>query len=164
MKRSILTGWLCSMLALVGACDLIAQRELRPGQSTVEDVRKLMGQPGMIWEENDGSQVFEYARGPEGFETWMVQIGPDGIYRGMKNALVPENLARVQPGMTRDDLRRLLGKPGSEESFPAKGEIVWTWRVKGDVSATEMFHAHLDADGRVLRTSRSPDPNLLKGG
>ena len=31
MKRSILTGWLCSMLALVGACDMIAQRELRPG-------------------------------------------------------------------------------------------------------------------------------------
>ncbi len=164
MKRSILTGWLCSLLALMGACDFIAQRDLRPGQSTVEEVRKLMGKPGTIWEERDGSQVFEYARGPEGSETWMVEIGPDGVYRGMENALAPGNLARVRAGMSRDDLRRMLGKPGSEESFPALGEVVWTWRVKGDVVATEMFHAHLDAQGRVVRTSRSPDPNLLEGG
>ncbi len=161
MKRSILTGWLCSMLALVGACDLIAQRELQPGQSTVEDVRKLMGKPGMIWEEGDGSQVLEYARGPEGWETWMVEIGPDGRYRGMKNALEAANLARVTPGMSRDDLRRLLGRPGTEEPLPARGEVVWTWRVKGEVVETEMFHAHLGRDGRVTRTSRSPDPRLV---
>ncbi|MCL4184723.1 MAG: hypothetical protein KJ011_14880 [Burkholderiaceae bacterium] len=161
MKRSILTGWLCSLLALFGACDFVAQRELRPGESTVEDVRKLMGKPETIWEEADGRQVYEYVRGPEGTETWMVEIGADGRYRGMTNALAAENLARVRAGMSRDDLRRLLGKPGSEASFPARSELVWTWRVRGEMTTSEMFHAHLGPDGRVTRTSRTPDPRLI---
>lgn len=162
MKRPVLAGWLCSLLATLGACDFVAQHELEPGRSTVQDVRKLMGKPGTIWEEDGGRQVLEYARGPEGSETWMVEIDANGRFQGMKDALALANLARVQPGMNRDDLRRLLGKPGSEETFPALGETVWSWRVRGSVEATEMFHAHLGPDGRVLRTSRTPDPALVK--
>ncbi|MBN9461434.1 MAG: hypothetical protein J0H00_09425 [Burkholderiales bacterium] len=161
MKRTVLAGWLCSLLAALGACDFVAQHELQPGRSTADDVRKLMGRPDMIWEESDGRQVLEYPRGPEGSETWMVEIDAGGRYQGMSDALTPANLARVQPGMSRDDLRRLLGKPGAEERFPARDETVWTWRVKGSVEATEMFHAHLGPDGRVVRTSRTPDPRLV---
>ncbi len=165
MRRSLWTGWLCALLAMLGACDYFAQRELQPGVSTADDVRRLMGKPVMIWEENDGSQVLEYSRGPEGSETWMVDIGPDGRYRGMQDARSSAQLERVRAGMSRDDLRRLLGKPDQEQSFPARNETVWTWRVKTIAgSSTEMFHAHLGPDGRVLRTSRTPDPNLINAG
>lgn len=163
MKRSILTGWLCSLLALFGACDLIAQRELRPGESTVEDVRKLMGKPETIWEEADGRQVYEYVRGPEGTDTWMVEIGADGRYRGMTNALAADNLARVRPGMSRDDVRRLLGKPGSETPFPARDEVVWSWRVQGEMTTSVMFNVHMGPDGRVTQTSRTLDPQRFDG-
>lgn len=162
MKRSVWTGWFCALLAMLGACDFVAQRELQPGESTIDDVRRLMGKPAMIWEEEDGRQIHEYPRGPEGSETWMVEIGADGRFRGMKDALAPGNLGRVQAGMSRDDLRRLLGKPGEEQPFPLRDEIVWTWRVKSDSGVTtEMFHVHLGSDGRVLRTSRTPDPRLI---
>jgi hypothetical protein len=90
-----------------------------------------------------------------------VEIGADGRYRGMANALAAANLARVQPGMSRDDLRRLLGKPGDVAAFPARNEVVWTWRVRGEMTTSEMFHAHLGPDGRVMRTSRTPDPRLI---
>jgi len=165
MKRSLFTGWLCALLAFVGGCDYFAQRELQPGVSTTDDVRRLMGKPVMIWEEEDGSQVLEYSRGPEGSETWMVQIGPDGLYRGMTDARAAARLEQVRAGMSRDDLRRLLGKPDEEERFAARNETVWTWRVKTSTGAsTEMFHAHLSPEGRVLRTSRTPDPSLINAG
>lgn len=105
------------MLLRLVACDWIAQRELKPGVSTVDDVRKLMGKPEMVWEEKDGSQTLEFVRAPAGTETWMVEIAPDGKYRGMKNALTLENLAQVRPGMTSDDVRRLLGKPSERTQF-----------------------------------------------
>lgn len=165
MRRSLWTGWLCALLAFLGGCDYFAQRELQPGVSTVDDVRRLMGKPGMIWEEDDGSQVLEYSRGPEGSETWMVEVGPDGLFRGMTDARAAVRLGRVQAGMSRDDLRRLLGKPDEETLLAARNETVWTWRVKTATgSITEMFHAHLSPEGRVLRTSRTPDPRLINAG
>lgn len=165
MKRWHWRGWICALLAMLGACDYFAQRELEPGTSTVDDVRRLMGKPAMIWEENDGRQVLEYPRGPEGSETWMVQIDAGGRFQGMTDALAQANLGRVQAGMTRDDVRRLLGRPGEEQAFPARSEIVWTWRVKASAgSITEMFHVHMGNDGRVLRTSRTPDPKLINAG
>lgn len=160
MKRWLLMGWLMSMLALVGACDWVAQQELKPGQSTVEDVRKLMGKPEMIWEEG-GGQVLEYPRGPEGAETWMVEIDADGRYQGMKNALVEANLNQVRAGMSRDDLRRLLGKPAATETLPLKKELIWTWRVQAGQGRTEMFNVHFGDDGRVASTSRSPDMRMI---
>lgn len=161
MKRWLLMGWLMSWLAMVGACDWVAQQELKPGQSTAEDVRKLMGKPEMIWEEGDGRQVLEYPRSPEGAETWMVEIDANGRYQGMKNALVDANLRQVRPGMSRDDLRRLLGKPGSAETLPLKSELVWTWRVQAGAGRTEMFNVHFGSDGRVASTSRTPDPRTI---
>lgn len=165
MRRSLWIGWLCALLAFAGGCDYFAQKELQPGVSTVDDVRHLMGKPVTIWEENDGSQVLEYSRGPEGSETWMVEIGADGRYRGMSDARSAAQLERVRAGMSRDDLRRLLGKPDEEERFPARHETVWTWRVKTAAGTdTEMFHAHLSPEGQVLRTSRTPDPKRINAG
>ncbi len=161
MKRWLLMGWLMSLLAMVGACDWVAQQELKPGQSTLEDVRKLMGKPEMVWEEGDGRQVLEYPRSPEGAETWMVEIDANGRYQGMKNTLVDANLRQVRPGMSRDDLRRLLGKPGSVETLPLKNELVWTWRVQAAPGRTEMFNVHFGDDGRVASTSRTPDPRTI---
>jgi outer membrane protein assembly factor BamE (lipoprotein component of BamABCDE complex) len=152
-------GWrmrLCGglvALASLGACDYFAQKELKPGVSTVDDVRRMMGKPEMIWEEEDGSQVLEFVRGPEGTETYMVEIDAEGRYLGMKNVLVQENFDRVRPGMIRDDVRRLLGKPTEKESFPLKREDVWSWRFSSEYNRPDMFNVHFDPDGRVVSTS-----------
>ena len=65
---------LLSLLASLGACDWFAQKELRVGESTVDDVRRLMGGPDTIREQADGSVIYEYPRGPEGTQTWIVSI------------------------------------------------------------------------------------------
>ncbi len=156
--RHRLAAWVMVLgLAALGGCDWIAQRELKVGESTVDDVRKLMGKPEMIWEDNDGSQTLEYVRGPTGHHTYFVRIGPDRKYRGMAQALTPENFAKVRPGMSSDDVRRLLGKETERNEFKLKQEIVWSWRYIADQQRSEFFNVHFDPAGKVKNTSRSMD-------
>ena len=157
---------LCAALGAlsIGACDGLAQRELRPGESTLDDVRRLMGSPGTVWEEPDGSQVLEFDRGPEGRQTWMVEIGPDGRFRQMVNVLTPENFARVAPGASRDDVRRWLGRPAETTRFPLRpDEEVWTWRFHAPGRDPELFHARIGPDGRVVTTEIQRDPKASPG-
>jgi SmpA / OmlA family len=148
----------------LAACDFIAEKKLKAGESTVEDVRKLMGKPEMIWEEKDGSQTLEFARSPEGHQTYMVSIGADGKYRGMKNILVNDEFQKIKPGMTRDDVRRLLGKPTEVVTFKLKSEEVWSWRHMGEQNKSEMFNVHFDLDGKAKTTSKSMDPRTQATG
>jgi outer membrane protein assembly factor BamE (lipoprotein component of BamABCDE complex) len=148
----------------LAACDFIAEKKLKVGESTIEDVRKLMGKPEMIWEEKDGSQTHEYARSPEGHQTYMVMIGADGKYKGMKNILVNDEFQKVRPGMTRDDIRRLLGKPTEIVTFKLKSEEVWSWRHMNEQHKSEMFNVHFDLDGKAKTTSKSMDPRTQATG
>ena len=152
-------GILATMLAWLGGCDYVAQRELRSGESTVADVRRLMGTPEAVWEEPDGGQVLEYPRGPAGSTTYMVRIDASGRYQAMVNVLVPAYFERVREAMSKDDVRRLLGRPTETASFPRRQEEVWSWRHPGEHVRAEMFHVHFAPDGRVTRVSRGPDPN-----
>ena len=159
--RMLIATW-CFTMALAG-CDQIAQTELKVGESTADDVRRLMGKPDMIWAENDGREFLDYPRAPAGHVTYRVEIGPDGRYRGMRNLLVDERFRQVNAGMTRDDIYQLLGKPSERTPFPLKNEEVWSWRHKGDGQTAALFNIHLDMDGRVKTTSQSMDARNLGG-
>jgi outer membrane protein assembly factor BamE (lipoprotein component of BamABCDE complex) len=143
------------MLSALFGCDYLAQRDLKPGESTVEDVRKLLGRPEMIWEEKDGSQTLEFVRAPAGTATYMVDIGPDGKYRGMRNVLQQDTFDKVRPGMSTDEVRRLLGKPSETVVFKLKQEDVWSWRHNDATHQPKMFNVHFSLDGKVRNTSVS---------
>ena len=149
-------AWLSSLLLLTGGCDALSLREIRPGVTTAAEVRARMGEPTGIFTDPDGSQVYEYSRQPNGVECHMIRIGPDQIVRQVEQVLTGAGLARVQPGMDREQVSRLLGRPGSVQTFERKGEEVWDWRVKGDQPMDEWhFHVHFDMHGgRVVRTSK----------
>jgi hypothetical protein len=85
----------------------------------------------------------------------MATIGPDNVLKSLENVLTPQNFARVQPGWTRDQVRRLLGKPRSVQKFALKKEEVWDWRLPAEFSADVFFNIHFDEDGKVTGTSRS---------
>lgn len=161
MKRLSKLAWILALAGSLGACDYFAQKELRPGLSTVDDVRQLMGGPETIREHADGSMIYEYPRGPEGTQTWIVEIGPDGTFRGMTDALSAANLARIEPGMSRDEVRRILGRPGETGRQPGMEGMVMSWRVQTGPGATEMFHVQLGPDGRVVKVDRSQDMRTI---
>jgi len=146
-----ITIMLASLLALFG-CDL-GMQSLKPGVSTAAEVKSAMGQPAFEWKEPDGSLTWEYPRGPLGVVTYMVTIRPDGVLKEIRQVLTQEYFARIRPGLTQDEVRRLIGRPGETMTFPARKEEVWSWRYEPASGETWQFHVHFDLDGRVVTTS-----------
>jgi outer membrane protein assembly factor BamE (lipoprotein component of BamABCDE complex) len=142
--------------AVLPACDVVNLRELKPGISTAAEVRARMGAPAQEYRNPDGSLTWEYNRQPEGTDCYMITIGPDQVMRSIEQVLTEANLARIIAGMDRDEVRRLLGAPGSKTLFRNSQEEVWDWRVAGVIATEEAhFHVHFDvASGLVTRTSR----------
>jgi hypothetical protein len=134
-------------LAMLGlaACDAVTMKDLKPGVSTGYDVRDKLGKPGIEWRNDDGSVTWEYTRQPEGTECFMATIGPDNILRSLENVLTPANFARVQPGWTSDQVRRLLGKPRSVQKFALKKEVGLA--PAAEFSAEVFFNIHFGEDG-----------------
>jgi hypothetical protein len=146
-------------LALLGACDQYADRNLVVGQHSEADVRQLMGVPTMIWDLPGGARQFDYIRAPGGFETWRVDIAPDGRYQGMKQLLTDENFKRLaQVGMTGEELTRLFSRPAETQRYALSNEVIWLWRYEGLGGIKYNFNAHFDATTmRVKRYSVTDD-------
>ena len=80
----------------------------------------------------------------------------------IEQVLTAENFGRVQVGQSKDDIRRMLGKPGKVEVFKLKQEEVWGYRWMESATERAFFNVHFGVDGRVTTTSRSDD--RLNGG
>ena len=147
---------LAALLGATAGCDYFALQELRPGVSTAREVQERFGNPAMEWRNDDGSLTWEYPRGPQGVDTYMITLGPDRVLRSIEQVLTEAHYARIEPGMDEAQVRRILGRPGSINRYPAKPETVWDWRIAGPAVATEEwhFHVHFGPDGKVAGTSR----------
>ena len=96
----------------------------------VQQVQARLGTPGTVWKNPDGSEVWEYPGGPLGRQTYMVTLGSDRSVREVHQVLSGEYFSKVRAGMSRDEVRRLLGRPGEITVFDARGEEVWSWRYQ----------------------------------
>jgi SmpA / OmlA family len=135
------------VLALLTAgCALIPGRNLEPGKSTRADVVAEMGQPALSLERPGGGQLLYFTFGPWAQLTYMATIGPDGVLRAWQQALTYANIHSVHAGMTRDEVRRLLGPPNEIGRLPRQQREVWEypWR-------------HAASEGRVLWVQFSDD-------
>ncbi|PLZ04503.1 hypothetical protein CY652_01590 [Burkholderia sp. WAC0059] len=134
-------------------------RGLTPGVSTLDQVRRQMGKPETERAFDDGSRRLEYPRGPAGLDTFMVDIDSDGRLVSIAQVLTAENFAKIRPGMSTDEVRQLLGKPGEVAAYRLKPQTVWSWKWReGGVIAEALFNVHFGPDGRVETTSRSDLP------
>src|SRR5213593_2573637 len=100
---------LLMLAATLAACaDLTAVTSGMPAQQ----VQAKLGAPETVRKNSDGSEVWEYPGGPLGRQTYMVTLGSDRAVREAHQVLSEEYFSKVQAGMSKDEVRRLLGKPG----------------------------------------------------
>ena len=123
---ALLTAGAVSLLALVG-CDQQKIKELEEGVSTEADVRARFGEPERIWSEADGARTFEYNRQPAGARNYMITIGTDGKMSALRQVLAPHNFEKIQPGMTQEQVRRMLGMPAKAVPYELKQTVEWDW-------------------------------------
>lgn len=116
------------LLAIAALAGCASPTSFAPGSSIV-DVRARVGTPTDIRFDRNGDELWEYARGPEGYETYVVRVGGDGKVKEVTQILTDEQLMKIVPGtMTKADVKHLLGRP-SDETFTGAG-TVWSWRFK----------------------------------
>ncbi|HEY6240637.1 MAG TPA: outer membrane protein assembly factor BamE [Burkholderiales bacterium] len=116
-----------------------------------QEVRAKLGAPKGVWKNPDGSETWEYPLGPLGRQTFMVTIGSDHAMREIHQVLSDEYFSKVQAGMSRDDVGRILGRPGEIAFFDERGEETWSWRYQKEVPM--IFHVMFDRSAGTVRST-----------
>jgi len=145
---------LCAAM-LLAACASYSGSGLKPGEARLEDVQALMGPPAMRWQEPDGSVQLAYPRGPAGVHTFMVKLGPDGRLQGIANVLEESSFARIQAGLSKDEVLHALGPPDYNRTvyFKARDELVWEWRYCQVYGYAARFMVLFDGTSGAVRSA-----------
>ncbi len=156
-------GAAAAMLALaaLAACDTKRIEKLEEGVASEADVRAQFGEPEVVHDEADGSRTFEYPRQPEGQTNYMITIGADGKMSALRQVLKSADFAKITPGLTQPQVRRLLGRPAKVSAYALKQEEVWDWRFL-DGQAAKLFSVTFDRDGRVVGSATSDDVRVAR--
>jgi hypothetical protein len=104
-------------------------------------------------------QRLEYASGPYGRTTWMLDLDASGRVVAARQVLDEAALAAFQataPGLGREALLRALGTPGERRHGGWAGGQVWAWRYP--TNDCLWFQVSLGDDGLVRSASFGTDP------
>ena len=151
MMRSIRRVMVAMAIALASCQYSYGPGSLAPGASAYE-VRDRMGPPTDEEKQPDGTRVWWYVRGPQGYDTYRIVIGLDDRVASIEQVLTEQNFARLQPGMSKTDVLSRIGRPRQQMKFPNLAEEVWTWRYR-DGTIEKLFHVHFDNAGLMKRSS-----------
>ena len=146
---------LLSIAALAGCA---GPRAMVPGQSTIVEMRARVGTPTDIRFDRNGDELWEYATGPMGYETYLVRIGTDGKVKEVTQILTEDQMLKLVPGtMTKADARNLLGRP-SDQTFTASG-TVWSWRFMKFGVQPGYLTVRFNPDNTVMERIAIIDPS-----
>ena len=148
--------------SLLAGCAAYDGFGLQPG-SRIEDAEQLMGVPAMRWTEADGGQTLVYPRGPMGYHTFFLRSDAMGYLVSRENVLDMRHFARIQAGMTTDDVLRTLGPPVPAWTvyFKARDELVWEWRYCDDWGEPARFNVLFDGTTRRVRSTMSQTESMM---
>lgn len=131
---------------LLGACAGPQPQLVLVGQSESQ-VLSAMGPATGRYPLAGGAQRLEFARGPAGRLTWMVDLDAGGQVLQVEQVLDNPHFEQVLDGMPRDALLRLLGRPAARQREYQDRET-WSWRY--ETHDCLWFRVTLSAEGRVL--------------
>lgn len=128
-----------------------------PGLSQIELVQRW-GAPTARHRLDDGTQRLEYASGPHGRTTWMIDLDADGRVRQARQVLNEAEFLAVQSttSLRRETLLQWLGTPAERRSGGWAGGQVWSWRYP--TNDCLWFQASISDEGQVSGASYGIDP------
>jgi hypothetical protein len=139
---------------LLAACAGYAPSGVRTGDS-VDAVSKSMGEPTARYTLPQGGTRLEFARGPMGKHTYMVDVDAQGRVTGWHQVLTEPTFESVREGWSQEELLMKLGSPSDRRSGGRQGGEVWSYRY--DAVFCQWFQVSVKG-GRVSDTSYGPDP------
>ncbi|KPF50975.1 hypothetical protein IP87_02170 [beta proteobacterium AAP121] len=139
---------------LLGAC-----ATLPPAAGTPRaQVLQLWGPPTAEYALPAGVQRLEYASGPYGRTTWMLDLDAEGRLQQARQVLneAEFNAVMAQTGQRAAEVRQRLGTPGEVRPLGWRGGEVWGWRYP--TNDCLWFEISFSAEGRVQGGGYGADP------
>jgi len=144
---------LAAGLGLAG-CTGYAPGHLPAGASLAEVTAQLGPATGRYPLPQGGTRL-EYARGPFGKHTYMVDLDAAGLVTGWQQVLTENNFNQIRDGLPRDELLMRLGRPSERRGGGWQGGEVWSYRY--EAIFCQWFQVSM-IDGVVRAPAYGPDP------
>jgi hypothetical protein len=140
---------------LMAGCATLGGTPPQPGEDAAAALARLPAPTGEF-ANTDGSRRVEFARGPFGRQTHMLDIDADGRVVRWEQVLTEAHFATIQPGISSDELRRKIGRPSWVWGVRYRDQTVWSYRFENIFC--QAFHVGISPAGVVEDTSFGPDP------
>lgn len=150
--------YVCSIVTslLIGGCAVsYGPAGLKTGDSVEAAVRQL-GEPTGRYPRADGGSRLEFARGPLGRHTYMLDFDGQGNLIEWQQVLDDAHFAAIRPGMSAQDLLSGLGHPSQTWGVRYHGQTVWSYRYANNDCL--WFSVGVSPMGRVEDTGFGIDP------
>ena len=140
---------------LMAGCATLGSTPPQPGEDGAAALARLPAPTGEF-ANADGSRRIEFARGPFGRQTHMLDVDADGRVVRWEQVLTEAHFATIQPGISSDELRRKIGRPSWVWGVRYRDQTVWSYRFENIFC--QAFHVGISPAGVVEDTSFGPDP------
>jgi hypothetical protein len=153
-------GGVATVASTVAALLLTACATPPPAPGTDrETVVRTWGTPTARYTLDGGAERLEYASGPYGRTTWMIDLDASGRVRAVEQVLDEARFAvfaERAPGLATDDVRRALGTPGERQRVRYPDGELWSWRYP--TNDCLWFQVQFGPDGRAVNAGYNIDP------
>jgi hypothetical protein len=155
-RQRVAAGAAAAASLLLAACAVVV-----PTTGTTQAaLLRQWGEPTSRYALSGGGARLEYATGPFGRTTWMVDLDAQGHVTQARQVLNEAEFLAVQTqaahGLSREELLRALGRPGERRHGGWPGGEVWSWRYP--TNDCLWFQASITEGGRVRDAAFGQDP------
>jgi hypothetical protein len=140
---------------LVSACASYGPQSLSPGAS-VEVATHAMGAPTSEATLPGGERRLEYARGPFGKHTYMLDFDAQGRLLHWEQVLTEARFNAIHGGMDSAEVLAQIGHASEQRYIGWQKQVVWAYRY--ETPFCQWFQVGIDPQGKVVDTAYGPDP------
>ena len=140
----------------LGGCSTVGMGPPPSPGTPLEALLQRWGPASGTYPLDDGAQRVEFAQGPYGKTTFMVDLDAQQRITRTEQVLDEPHFERVRAGMSQREVLTTLGRPGRVWAVRYHDQTVWSYRYESPFC--KMFSVGLTPDGVVEDTSYGPDP------
>lgn len=142
-------------LLICGCAVSYSPAGLSAGDSAEAAIRRL-GEPTGRYPRADGGSRLEFARGPLGRHTYMLDFDRQGNLTEWQQVLDDAHFAAIRPGMSAQALLSALGRPSQTWAVRYHDQTVWSYRYANNDCL--WFSVGVSPQGHVEDTGFGVDP------
>lgn len=154
LQRAVLGATVLAACLSLG-CATYGPPKLAAGAS-VADATRALGSPTGEYALPAGAKRLEFARGPFGKHTYMLDFDAQGGMLGWAQVLTEARFNAVRAGSPKDTVLLALGRPSEQSKLGWQHQTVWSYRY--ETLFCQWFQIGIDEAGRVVDTGYYPDP------